>query len=132
MKNWIIALAILIIPMASYYVLDKMNADKTGFEAQASYNKPVVIKFYSSMCLDCKKLETVMKEVMPKYADKVTYQNINGQSSDKASEALVQKYNVNLVPTMVFIKKDGSTYKRTEGCLSRQELESILDGLLKQ
>lgn len=131
MKNWIIALAILIIPMATYYVLDKTNSSKAGFEAQASYNKPVVIKFYSSMCLDCKKLETVVKEVMPKYSEKVTYQNVNGQASDKASEALVSKYNVNLVPTMVFIKKDGSVYKRTEGCLTKPELENILDGLTK-
>lgn len=131
MKNWIIALAILIIPLVSYYILDKTHSNTTGFEAQASYNKPVVIKFYSPMCLDCKKLEAVIKEVMPKYADKVTYQNINGQSSDKTTEALVQKYNINLVPTMVFVKKDGKVFKRTEGTLSKKELENILDGLTK-
>ncbi len=131
MKNWIIALAILVIPMVSYYILDKTHSNTTGFEAQASYSKPVVIKFYSPMCLDCKKLEAVIKEVMPKYADKVTYQNINGQSSDKTTEALVQKYNINLVPTMVFVKKDGKVYKRTEGALSKKELENILEGLTK-
>ena len=33
MKNWIIALAILIIPMVTYYVLDKTHSDKAAFEA---------------------------------------------------------------------------------------------------
>lgn len=133
MKNWIIALAILIIPMMTYYVLDKTHSDKAAFEAQAqsSINKPVVIKFYSPMCLDCKKLEAVMKEVMPKYADKVSYQNINGQANDDATNALVAKYGVNLVPTTVFLKSDGKIYKRTEGALSKNELETILNALIK-
>ena len=30
MKNWIIALAILIIPMVTYYVLDKTHSDKAA------------------------------------------------------------------------------------------------------
>lgn len=56
MKNWIIALAILIIPMVTYFVLDKTQASKAAFEAQATQNmsKPVVMKFSSPMCLDCK------------------------------------------------------------------------------
>lgn len=131
MKNWIIAIAILVIPMVAYYALDKSSSNNAGFEAQAQTGKPVVIKFYSPMCLDCKKLEGVIKEVMPKYADRVTYQNINGQSSDKAAEAMVQKYNVTLVPTMVFIKKDGTVYKRTEGCLAKEQLDNILNTLTK-
>lgn len=133
MRNWIIAIAILVIPMVAYYALDKNAAERAAFEAQASQtmNKPVVIKFFSPMCLDCKKLEAVIKEVMPKYSDRVTYQNINGQSSDKASEAMVQKYNVTLVPTMVFVKKDGTVLKRTEGCLAKEQLDKILSDLTK-
>ncbi len=133
MKNWIIALAILIVPIAAYYALDKNAAEKAAFEAQASQamNKPVVMKFYSPMCLDCKKLEVVVKEIMPKYMDRVVYQNINAQSNDKVTDSLIKKYNVTLVPTMVFIKKDGSVYKRTEGCLAKEQLDKILNDLTK-
>lgn len=132
MKNWIIALAVLIIPMMTYFVLDKTNADKTAFEAnaQSSYSKPVVIKFASPMCLDCKKIESVMNEVMPAYADKVTYQKINAQSNDANTSALIKKYSVTLVPTLVFLKKDGTVYKRTEGYMPKSELEKILKGLI--
>ncbi len=133
MKNWIIAMAILVIPLVAYYALDKNAAQKAAFEAQATQamNKPVVLKFYSPMCLDCKKLDSVIKEVMPKYESRVSYQNINGQSNDKASEAMVQKYNVTVVPTMVFVKKDGQLYKRTEGCLAKEQLDKILSDLTK-
>ena len=132
MKNWIIALAVLIIPMMTYFVLDKTNSDKAAFEAQAqsSYSKPVVIKFASPMCLDCKKIESVMNEVMPAYADKVTYQKINAQSNDANTSALIKKYSVTLVPTPVFLKKAGPVFKRTEGYMPKSELEKILKGLI--
>lgn len=67
---------------------------------------------------------------MPKYADKITYQKINAQSNDSASASLIKKYNVTLVPTMVFVKKDGTVYKRTEGYMPKSELEKIIKGLI--
>ena len=133
MKNWIIALVILVVPVIAYYALDKNASQKAAFEAQAAQStaKPVVIKFYSPMCLDCKKLDSVVKEVLPKYEDRIVFQNINGQANDKNTEALVAKYNVTLVPTMVFVKKDGTVYKRTEGCLAKEQLDHILSEITK-
>lgn len=132
MKNWIIALAILIIPVVTYFVLDKTNSSKAAFEAQAqsSYSKPLVIKFSSPMCLDCKKLEGVTTVVMPKYADKVVYQKYTTQTNDKNTNAMIKKYNVTLVPTMIFVQKDGKIFKRTEGYMTEIELENILKGLI--
>ncbi len=129
MKNWIIALCVLVLPMITYFVLDKTNADKAGFEAIAA-GKPAVIKFSSPMCLDCKKLEATVNEVMPAYADQVSYEQINVQSNDKRVNQLIKQYNVTLVPTCVFLKKDGSTYKRTEGFLDKAEFEKYLKGII--
>ena len=131
MKNWIVVLIILIAPIVTYYVLDKNSQNKAAFEAQAQVGKPSVIKFYSTMCLDCKKLDVVTKEVMPKYADKLNYQAYNVQNSDKSVDVLVQKYGVTLVPTMVFISKDGNVVKKTEGYLTNQQLEQNLNALCK-
>lgn len=129
MKNWIIALSILILPMVAYFVLDKTHNDTTGFEAQAS-SKPVIMKFSSPMCLDCKKLDTTINAVIPAYADKVTYEKINAQSSDARTAELIKKYNVTLVPTCVFLKKDGQVYKRTEGFMEKTEFENLVKGLI--
>ena len=131
MKNWIIALAILIVPIIAYYALDKDSANKAAFEAQAQTGLPTVIKFHSSMCLDCKKLDSVTKEIMPKYANRVNYQDYNVQNKDKNVDSLIQKYSVTLVPTMIFLKKDGTLYKKTEGCLAKEQLEHILNTLTK-
>lgn len=130
MKNWIIGLAILIIPMVMYFVLDRTNSSKAAFEAQASYAKPVVMKFSSPMCLDCKKLEGTINEIIPKYADKIIYEKISSQASDSKTSAMIKKYNVTLVPTMIFLKKDGNVYKRTEGYMTSAELEKIIKGLI--
>ena len=130
MKNWIIALAILILPLVTYFVLDKTNGDKSNFEAVAASGKPAVIKFASAMCLDCKKMESMMCEVMPLYADKVVYEKIDSQSNDKQTQSMIKKYNVTVVPTVIFLNKDGSVYKKTEGAYDKEEFEKYLRGII--
>lgn len=115
--------------MVTYFVLDKTNGNKATFEAVAA-GKPTVIKFASAMCLDCKKMESVFNEVMPAYNDKVVYEKINAQSNDSTTQSMIEKYNVTLVPTVVFLKKDGSVYKKTEGAYSKQELEKYLKDII--
>ena len=129
MKNWIIALTILILPMAMYFYLDKTHSDKAGFEAQAA-NKPMIMKFSSPMCLDCKKLDTTIDAVIPAYKDQVAYEKINVQSQDSRTTGLIKKYNVTLVPTCVFLKKDVSLYKRTEGFMEKPQFENLVKGLI--
>lgn len=133
MKNWIIALLILVVPLVAYYSLDKNAKTRASFEVLAleDTNKPKVIKFYSPMCLDCRKLDAVVKEVMPKYSDKLVYQEFDGQSSDKRTQEMIKTYNVNLVPTMIFLQKDGMIYKKTEGYMSQKELVSVLNAITK-
>ncbi len=131
MKNWIIALAVVAIPLAAYYILDKNSENINALEARAA-GKPAVIKFSSPMCLDCKKLDIVVKEVLPKYEDKIDYQNINAQSNDPATSDLIAKYKINLVPTMIFLKKNGSLHKKTEGTMSKNELEKYIKEIINE
>ena len=131
MKNWIIALVILIAPVIVYYGLEKNSENKVVLQAQAQVGKPTVVKLYSTMCLDCKKLDSVTKEVMPMYADKLNYQAYNVQNNEKGADKYIDKYNVTLVPTMIFLNKDGSLYKKTEGYLEKRQLEQILNVLVK-
>ncbi len=130
MKNWIVALVVLLLPIVTYFVLDKTNGDKTNFEAVAASGKPAVIKFGSTMCLDCKKMEAMMNEVMPQYADKVVYEKINSQSNDRNTQSMIKKYNVTVVPTVIFLNKDGSVYKKTEGAYDKKEFEKYIEGII--
>ena len=86
----------------------------------------------NTMCLDCKKLEATMVEIMPAYENKVDYKKIDAQSKDSYTTDMIKKYNVTLVPTLVLIKKDGSIYKQVEGYFNKNDLKSMFDALLKQ
>lgn len=132
MKNWIIALAVLILPMMTYFVLEKTNATTSTEAVAQNSTLPTIIKFASPMCLDCKKLEATMIDVMPSYSGKVNYQKVDVQSNDTNTTTLIKKYNVTLVPTLVLLKKDGTVYKQVEGYFTKSELKSMFDGLVKQ
>lgn len=133
MKNWIIALAVIILPIATFFVLEKTNATTaTEAVAQNTFSLPTIIKFASPMCLDCKKLDATMSEIMPAYENKVDYKKIDVQAKDTNTTNMIKKYNVTLVPTLVLIKKDGTVYKQVEGYFNKNDLKSMFDALLKQ
>lgn len=133
MKNWIIALAVIILPIATFFVLEKTNATTaTEAVAQNTFSLPTIIKFASPMCLDCKKLDATMSEIMPAYENKVDYKKIDVQAKDTNTTNMIKRYNVTLVPTLVLIKKDGTVYKQVEGYFNKNDLKSMFDALLKQ
>lgn len=125
--NIFVILAILIIPIFLYSTLK--SPDKSNI-TMAAAGKPVVLKFTSPLCMECKELEKVMTVIIPKYEDKVVFEKINVNSSDPNVQAKVQKYDVNVVPTMIFINSKGKVVKKTEGSLPEAQLEKILDELI--
>ena len=119
--------AILIIPIVLYTVF-KSPADTSGL-TMAATDKPTVLKFSSPLCMECKELEKLVNSIKPKYKDKISFQSINVNSGDAAIQQQVKKYEVQVVPTMVFLDKKGQVIKKTEGCPEKGELEKILNGM---
>ena len=68
-KSLIAILAIFIIPLAAFWAMT-FNKD-TSVVALASMEKPHIYKFSSTMCLECKEVEKIFKEIMPKYEEKI-------------------------------------------------------------
>jgi thiol:disulfide interchange protein len=126
-KTWIVVLAILIIPVLVYWGMSsKQNASVV---AEARTEKPQIYKFSSSMCLECKEVEKIFKEIMPKYQDQIDYTEIMVDSRSDMKNALIKKYNVKLVPTVVMLNTDGSVSSRTVGAKSKEEFESCIKEL---
>ncbi len=46
-------------------------------------------------------------------------------------DGIARKYDVSILPTTVFITKDGKIYKRVLGTFDKEQLEEIVKGLLK-
>lgn len=125
-KSIITILAILIIPILAFFGLTFNKGTSTMAEANG---KPQIIKFSSTMCLECQELEKVFKEILPKYQDKFAYTEIIVDSRDDMKNNMIKKYNVTLVPTVILLNSDGTQYKRIESAIPKEKMEEFLKGL---
>lgn len=124
-KTIITVLAILILPVLAFWGLS-FNKDATVL---ANTNLPQIIKFSSSMCLECKEVEKIFNEIMPKYKDKVSYTAIVVDSRKDMNNKLIKKFNVTLVPTVVMLDSNGNECKRFEGAAQKEEYIEVIEGL---
>jgi len=126
-KNFSIITLIFVVPLVAYMILSKPDASLATKAPVA--NKPQIIKFTSAMCLDCKKLGTVMKEVYPKYSDKINLIEIQVQNDDEYTKKQIEKYDVTLVPTMIIINSKGKKLAKYEGFVEKDKLDKIMKEL---
>lgn len=130
MRNFSIITLIFVVPLVAYFLLTKGDVSSANKVVDA--NKPQIIKFTSAMCLDCKKLGKVMDEVYPKYSSKITLVEVHVQDTDAYTKKQVEKYNVNLVPTLVFVTAKGKKIAKTEGYMDSAQLEKRMKALLNE
>jgi len=62
-----------------------------------------IIDFYANWCNPCKKLEPHLKEIEINYPD-IKVRKINIE--DENQKELIDKYNINSLPTLVIIDED--------------------------
>ncbi len=140
MRNWIIVLLIFIMPLGLYAYLDaKAQSEKmctVEQEKAAASNKIVktkIIKFSSPMCSECKEAASEMEKALKNYNDVVVVEEINVVESTgkdvKYNKDAIKKYKVTLVPTLVFLDKDGNVAKKHEGAMKSDEIVKTLDGI---
>jgi thioredoxin-related protein len=126
-KNFSVITLIFLVPIVAYMILAKPDASLASKTIDA--NKPQIIKFTSAMCLDCKKLEGVIKEVYPKYSDKITLTEVHVQDENDFTKKQIEKYNVTLVPTLIFVNSKGKKVNKTEGYMEKAKLEKLMKEL---
>lgn len=136
MKNWIIVLLVFVIPLGVFAWLET-GANKTSAkEAQIANHTTVptngkakLMKFSSPMCSDCKKVSKIMIDIIPDYENEITFEEINVSDGSKASSKAVKDYMVTVVPTLIFVSKDGKILQKTEGLLSEEEIRTSLNNI---
>lgn len=136
MKNWIIVLLIFVIPLGVFAWLEtgvaKTNAEETRISSHKivpTNGKGKLMKFSSPMCSDCKKVSKIMVNVVPDYKDAITFEEINVSDGSKASSEAVKEYKVTVVPTLIFVSKNGEIIQKTEGVLSEEEIRTSLNNI---
>ncbi len=129
MKNWVISLLVLVVPVAAYFTLKNSNEAQNSLIAQAA-NKPSIIKFTSPMCLDCKKIATEIAPLKPIYQDRVNFVEIDATSPDKKSQDQITMYGVTVVPTMIYLDENGKKVRKQEGFAPKATLEKYIKELI--
>jgi len=125
-KSIITILAILILPMLAFWGL---TFDKSTSTVAEALGKPQIIKFSSTMCSECKEVEKVMQEVMPKYKDSIAYTEIIVDSRNDMKNAMIKKHKVVMVPTIIMLNSDGSQYMRIETAIPAEQMDNYIQGL---
>ena len=133
MRNWIVVLLIFIMPLGLYAYLDAkaqndaMCTPATEKAAQGAR----IIKFSSPMCSECQEVNLEMKKAMKDYKGPVSVEEINviedGGKGTDYTKSQVKKYKIKLVPTLVFVDKNGKVIHKQEGLMSSDEIISLLD-----
>ena len=130
MKNRVIISTVFIVPLLIYFLLLAFNPDVSIEEsASAKSDIPTIIVFSTPMCGECKKMSPVVDKVKSNYSDKVEIVKIN--AAERKHSNLVRKHGIYLVPTTIFMDKDGNILQRVEGAMSYNDFDTFVQILLK-
>lgn len=88
--------------------------------------KPTVtfIELGSVNCIPCKAMQPVMESIRKKYPDQVSVLFYDVWT--KGGAPYGQQYRIRVIPTQIFLDKNGKEYYRHEGFFPEEELMKIL------
>lgn len=123
----IFALLAAIILIAGINQLTTLNADESKKQETTS-NENILVTFVelgSVRCIPCKKMVPIMDEIKKEYAEQVKVIFYDVWTDE--GKPYAEKYKIRLIPTQVFLDKDGKEYFRHEGFFPKEELVKILE-----
>jgi len=123
-------LVIFILPIALYFFF-KVPSESNISVAYDGANKPKVLQFSSAMCYDCKRLEKEITLLRQEYSSKIIFRKYNASTRTSQVNELISKYNINVVPTLIFLDKNGNFVRKTEGYVTQSQLRSYLNQLIQ-
>ncbi len=111
----------------SVLIIANCNAQtKKGKVENKKIIKPTVtfIELGSVNCIPCKMMQPVMKNIEKKYSGqvKVIFYDVWTQEQRPYAE----KYGIKLIPTQIFLDKNGKEFHRHEGFYPEAEIDKIL------
>jgi thioredoxin 1 len=100
------------------------NIDKTTKKTAM----PIVYDFYTSYCAPCKVIKPIFEAVATEYKGKVDMERIDAE--DPKNKALVDKYDANSYPLIVFVDANGKRTGDFNRKVAKKELVDRVEKLL--
>ncbi|WNF38406.1 thioredoxin domain-containing protein [Bacillaceae bacterium IKA-2] len=89
-----------------------------------------VLLFSANACPSCIEMKKRVNQLESEYEETISFLTVNVNSRD--NQELIQKFNVRMIPTTVFIDKNGKEVKNQVGLLPldyiRNEIDNMVDG----
>lgn len=125
MKNRLILISIMILILGftnisceSSNVQEKEKTDTTDVQ------KVTFIELGSKDCIPCKMMQPVMDEIEHEFSQsiKVVFHDVK----TKSGAQIGKKYKIRVIPTQIFLDKQGEEFFRHEGFLAKEKIQEIL------
>lgn len=106
-----------------------ITSEKTAIESETTNettvvkDMPTLIDLGAGTCIPCKQMVPVLAEVKEVYDGKAVVNVID--VNDHPAEA--DKYGIRVIPTQVFLDKDGKEFFRHEGFFSKEEIVKVFE-----
>ena len=94
-------------------------------EQEAKSIKVTFIELGSIKCIPCKMMQPIMKEIEKEYGDQVRV--VFHDVWTPEGKPYARKYRIRVIPTQVFLDREGNEYFRHEGFFAKDELVKILE-----
>lgn len=126
-KYIFITVVIVFVLLITFKECDRIKEKATDLEIIEQIKKPAWLLFYSNGCNACVEMKALSDNLQSEYAKDVHFYDL--LIEDSKNENLIKNYKVYMIPTSVFIDKNGNvTYSQVgsipEGMV-REKLDEI-------
>ena len=104
-----------------------IRKDTTSINSDNKSDKNPLVTFVelgSVNCIPCRKMQPVMKAIEEKYGDQIKVVFYDVWKPEQRKYA--QEYGIRLIPTQVFLDKNGKEIFRHEGFFPEYEIDAFL------
>ncbi len=102
-------------------------SSENDFYQLFNLGKPVLIDFYATWCMPCKRVAPLFKKIAKEYAGEMIFAKVNIDSVG----ALAQKEGVQGVPTFIAYV-DGKPVAREVGAIPKARFKNMIDPIVEQ
>lgn len=85
--------------------------------------KPMIVDFSATWCPPCRQLKPIFEKLAEDFRDRITFVTIDVDENPELSQA----YNVQSIPMMVFLNKDGQIQNTIVGFQNRDQLLAAIN-----
>jgi len=103
---------------------EKKSAAVTDVKTDSVKYKVTFIELGSVRCIPCREMQPIMKSIEQKYGSQVKVVFYDVWTPE--GKPMADKYNVQLIPTQVFLDSNGKEIFRHEGFFAEEELVKVL------